>query len=86
MKRLTQLRRLGLNMGLLTEQGFQTLPEFKWLQTFSYANAPGFDDAVLMRLSENSNLQFVFFDKSSSVSPKGIENFRAVRPDVLVSH
>jgi Leucine-rich repeat (LRR) protein len=85
MKRLTQLRHLGLNMGLLTEQGIQTLPEFKWLQDFGYTNAPGFDDAVLMRLSENSNLQFVFFDKSSSVSPKGIENFRAVRPDVLVT-
>jgi hypothetical protein len=85
MKSLTQLRGLELNMGQLTEQGFQILQEYNWLQTIGYTNAPGFDDAVLMRLSENSNLQSVTFDKSSSVSPKGIENFRAARPDVRVN-
>jgi formylglycine-generating enzyme required for sulfatase activity len=85
MKGLTQLRELALNGGQLTEQGFQTLLEFKWLQTVGIAGDLKFDDTRLMRLSEITDLKLVSFDKSSSVTPKGIENFRAARPDVRVN-
>ena len=85
MKGLTQLRWLGLNLCQFTEQGFQTLLDFKWLQTVNIGGDPKFDDTRLMSLSEITDLKLVLFDKSSSVSPKGIENFRAARPDVRVN-
>jgi len=85
MKGLTQLRWLGLNLCQFTEQGFQTLLDFKWLQTVNIGGDPKFDDTRLMSLSEITDLKLVLFDKSSSVSPKGIENFQAARPDVRVS-
>jgi serine/threonine protein kinase len=84
-KGLTQLRDLCLNLGQFTDQGFQTLHEFKWLQTVRIAGDPKFDDTRLMSLSEITDLKFVYFDRHCSVSPKGIENFRAARPDVRVN-
>lgn len=85
MKALTQLRELNLNLGQLTDQGFQTLLEFKWLQTVGISGDPKFDDTRLMSLSEITDLKFVYFDRHCIVSPKGIENFRAARPDVRVN-
>ena len=85
MKGLTQLRGLELNLGLLTEQGYQTLQEFKWLQTITILSDPKFNDAKLKCLSKIPDLKILcFFDKDCSVSPKGIEDFRVARPDVRV--
>jgi len=83
MKGLTQLRGLELNLGLLTEQGYQTLQELKWLQTITILSDQKFNDAKLKCLSNIPDLKILcFFDKDCSVSPKGIEDFRAARPDV----
>jgi serine/threonine protein kinase/formylglycine-generating enzyme required for sulfatase activity len=85
MKGLIQLRGLELNLGLLTEQGYQTLQELKWLQAITILSDPKFNDAKLKHLSKIPDLKILcFFDKDCSVSPKGIEDFRAARPDVRV--